>query len=90
MRLTMSALILVASCASAFVIAGARQEAKILMASETASLKFEQDWGLSDAIVSGDTIYLSGVVAGVREGEADLKTGYIRAFERKTKGCLPL
>jgi enamine deaminase RidA (YjgF/YER057c/UK114 family) len=52
------------------------------MPSDPASLKLEQDWGFSDAIVTGDTIYLSGVVAGVREGETDLKVGYTRAFER--------
>ena len=44
--------------------------------------KIEEQWGFSDAIVTGDTIYLSGVVAGVREGETDLKLGYERAFER--------
>jgi enamine deaminase RidA (YjgF/YER057c/UK114 family) len=38
--------------------------------------------GFADAIVTGDTIYLSGVVAGVREGETDLQVGYTRAFER--------
>jgi hypothetical protein len=32
--------------------------------------------------VSGDTVYLSGVVAGVREGKTDLRLGYTRAFER--------
>jgi enamine deaminase RidA (YjgF/YER057c/UK114 family) len=36
--------------------------------------------GLSDAVVHGDTIYLSGVVAGPREGEASLTPAYERAF----------
>lgn len=82
MRLVSSALIFAASWASALAFGGARQEAKVLMASDPAALKFEQDWGFSDAIVTGDTIYLSGVVAGVRDGETDLKVGYSRAFER--------
>ena len=64
------------------VFAGTRQDARVVMPSDPASLKLEQDWGFSDAIVTGDTIYLSGVVAGVREGETDLKLGYTRAFER--------
>ena len=65
------------------VLAGTRQDdARVLMPSDPASLKLEQDWGFSDAIVTGDTLYLSGVVAGVREGESDLKVGYTRAFER--------
>ncbi len=52
------------------------------MNSDSAVLKIEQDWGFSDAIVTGDTIYLSGVVVGVREGETDLRLCYTRAFER--------
>jgi enamine deaminase RidA (YjgF/YER057c/UK114 family) len=68
-----------ASTASA---AGARQDAKVLMAPDPAALKFEQDWGFSDAIVTGDTVYLSGVVAGVREGETDLRLAYTRVFDR--------
>ena len=76
------AFILAAPLQSTSAFAGARQEAKVLMASDPASLKFQQDWGFSDAVVTGDTIYLSGVVAGVREGETDLKVAYTRAFER--------
>jgi len=62
--------------------AGMRQDARVVMPADPAALKLEQEWGFSDAIVTGDTIYLSGVVAGVREGETDLKVGYTRAFER--------
>ena len=80
MRFVLLALILV--WAPSFAFAGARQEAKVLMAPDPASLKFQQDWGFSDAVVTGDTIYLSGVVAGVRDGETDLRIAYTRAFER--------
>jgi len=62
--------------------AGARQEATVLMSTDPGELKFQQDWGYANAVVSGDTIYLSGVVAGVREGETDLRKSYARAFER--------
>lgn len=62
--------------------AGTRQEAKTLMSEDPSLAKVEDEWGFADAIVVGDTIYLSGVVAGVREGESDLKLGYERAFER--------
>jgi enamine deaminase RidA (YjgF/YER057c/UK114 family) len=81
-RLVLSFLVLAAACASASADAGARQEATVLMASDPASLKFQEDWGFADAIATGDTIYLSGVVVGVRDGETDLKIGYTRAFER--------
>jgi enamine deaminase RidA (YjgF/YER057c/UK114 family) len=82
MRLALLALFLVPLCTSTLTLAGARQDAKVQMPSDPAALKIEQDWGFSDAIVTGDTIYLSGVVAGVREGETDLRLGYTRAFER--------
>jgi hypothetical protein len=59
MRLVLLALIH-ASFGSTLAFAGARQEAKVLMASDPASLKFQQDWGFSDAVVTGDTIFLSG------------------------------
>src|ERR1700744_4757628 len=59
MQLVSLALILAACCASTHALAGARQEAKVLMAPDPASLKFQQDWGFSDAVVTGDTIDLT-------------------------------
>lgn len=82
MRLLLIALALLTYSASDRAMAGARQEAKVLMPSDSAALKIEQDWGFADAIVTGDTIYFSGVVAGVREGDTDLQLGYTRAFGR--------
>lgn len=82
MRLVLLAICLVIQLAPALAFAGARQDAKVLMPSDPGSLKVEQDWGFSDAIVTGDTMYFSGVVAGVREGETDLRVAYTRAFER--------
>ena len=63
-------------------LAGARQDARVIMAADPAELKFQEDWGYASALVSGDTVTLSGVVAGVRPGETDLRAGYTRAFER--------
>jgi enamine deaminase RidA (YjgF/YER057c/UK114 family) len=62
--------------------AGARQDAKALLSENPEERKFQQDWGYADAIVVGDTIYLSGVVAGLRPGESDLKIPYERAFAK--------
>ena len=62
--------------------AGSRQQAKIVMPEEPRALKFQEEWGFADAVVAGDTVYLSGVVAGPRPGETDLKLGYERAFQR--------
>jgi len=79
--LTAASLALIALTANT-ALGGARQDAKVLMSSDPAGLKIEEEWGFCDAIVTGDTIYLSGVVAGVREGETDLRVAYTRAFER--------
>ena len=78
LRACLSTLMLV-SCNA---LAGARQEAEVIMASDPGELKFQQDWGYASAVVSGDTVTLSGVVAGVRPGETDLRAAYTRDFER--------
>lgn len=62
--------------------AGARQEAKVILSDNADLAKIEQEWGFADAVVTGDTIYLSGVVASLRPGETDLKLPYERAFEQ--------
>ena len=54
--------------------AGARQDAKVVMDSDPDEAKFQAEWGYASAIRVGDTIYLSGVVAGVRKGETDLSS----------------
>jgi enamine deaminase RidA (YjgF/YER057c/UK114 family) len=62
--------------------AGSRQDAKVFLSDNPQTLKIQQDWGFADAVVTGDTIYLSGVVAGLRPGETDLQLAYDRAFQR--------
>ena len=62
--------------------AGSRQQATVLLAEDPDSRQNQQDWGYADAVITGDTIYLSGVVAGLRPGETDLKLPYERAFYR--------
>ena len=71
-----------AFCIAAPAHAGSRAEATVLMSPDPASAKSQAEWGYADAVVSGDMIYLSGVVAGVRPGETDLTTAYERAFAR--------
>ena len=43
-----------------------------------------EEWGYADAVIDGDRIWLSGVVAGLRPGEtmADQEAAYHRAFRR--------
>jgi enamine deaminase RidA (YjgF/YER057c/UK114 family) len=80
-RLAALALFLVPATAHA----GARQDARVLMSENPDERKFQDEWGYADAVITGDTIYLSGVVAGVRPGETDLKLAYDRAFQRMGK-----
>jgi enamine deaminase RidA (YjgF/YER057c/UK114 family) len=75
--LRLFALLLLTSLAHA----GARQDAKVVMSSDPEEAKFQAEWGYANAIRVGDTVYLSGVVAGVRTGETDLTLGYERAFK---------
>jgi enamine deaminase RidA (YjgF/YER057c/UK114 family) len=81
-RLLLACLATALLALSPAAFAGARQDAQVIMATDPAELKFQQDWGYASAVVIGDTVTLSGVVAGVRPGETDLRAGYTRAFER--------
>ena len=65
--------------------AGSRQQATVLLSDNPQARKFQEDWGYADAVVSGDMVYLSGVVAGVAPGETDLKLAYDRAFRQMGK-----
>jgi enamine deaminase RidA (YjgF/YER057c/UK114 family) len=76
MMAVMAALLLVPAAANA----GARQEATVLLSENPGERKFQEEWGYADAVIAGDTVYLSGVVAGPRPGESDLKLAYERAF----------
>jgi enamine deaminase RidA (YjgF/YER057c/UK114 family) len=62
--------------------AGSRQQATVLLSEDPDGRKIQQEWGFADAVIAGDTVYLSGVVAGLRPGETDLKLPYERAFAR--------
>lgn len=57
-----------------------RQAATVIMPEDKTGLEFQNAVGFADAIVTGDTIYLSGVVAGPAPGETGLASGFDRAF----------
>jgi enamine deaminase RidA (YjgF/YER057c/UK114 family) len=61
--------------------AQARQQATVLMSEDEGERAFQERTGYADAVVAGDTIYLSGVVVGQREGEP-LDAAYDRAYRR--------
>jgi len=62
--------------------AGVRQSSIVIMSDNPAAAKSEEEAGYSDAIVAGDFIYLSGVVASLRPGETSYEAAYTRAFEQ--------
>jgi enamine deaminase RidA (YjgF/YER057c/UK114 family) len=65
----------------AVAAAQARDQATILMSEDEGSRRSQEEWGYSDAVVTGDLIFLSGVVVGLRQGET-LEAAYERAYGR--------
>lgn len=70
-----------ATCVPASAGAQARRQGAVIMSDDEGSRRFQEQWGYADAVVAGDTIYLSGVVVGLREGET-LEAAYDRAYRR--------
>lgn len=66
-----------------FVQPVAAREAKtVIMPTDAESLAFQNAVGFSDAVITGESIYLSGVVAAPKLGENGLGPAYERAFAR--------
>jgi len=57
-----------------------RSTATVLMSESPRGREFQEKWGFSDAVIAGDTIYLSGIVAGRGPNEAGLEPAYERAY----------
>jgi enamine deaminase RidA (YjgF/YER057c/UK114 family) len=80
----MLALLPGAACAQSAAPApqpGARAQAEVLMSDNPGARQFQENWGFSDAVISGDMIYLSGIVAGQRPGE-ELSVAYDRVYRQ--------
>jgi enamine deaminase RidA (YjgF/YER057c/UK114 family) len=62
----------------------ARQPENVIVPVQAESRQQLEEWGYADAVVDGDRIWLSGVVAGLRPNEslADQEAAYDRAFRR--------
>jgi enamine deaminase RidA (YjgF/YER057c/UK114 family) len=61
----------------------ARQPENVVMPARPELRRFFTEWGFAEAVIDGDRVWLSGVVAGLRPGEtlADADKAYGRAFE---------
>lgn len=75
-RLTIAAFAMLAATAAP---AAVRDPAQVLMPPPGRDAAHQQ-WGFAQAVTHGDTVYLSGVVAGMAPGETDPSAGYDRAF----------
>jgi enamine deaminase RidA (YjgF/YER057c/UK114 family) len=62
----------------------ARQPENVVVPVQAESRQQLEEWGYADAVIDGDRIWLSGVVAGLRPNEtmADQEAAYDRAFRR--------
>ena len=61
------------------------QPKETLMPEDADARVFQEAVGYSTAVIHGDTIYLSGVVAGPMEGEEGMEPAFTRAFEHLTR-----
>ena len=61
-------------------VAQTRTSSNVLVAESERGRQFQAEYGFSDAVIVGDTIHLSGLVAGMAPGETDMKPAYDRVY----------
>ncbi|WP_266095704.1 Rid family hydrolase, partial [Acinetobacter baumannii] len=59
-----------------------RSAMTVIMPEDPRARAAQEDWGYAEAVVAGNTIYLSGMVVGLRPGETDLDAAFDRVFRR--------
>lgn len=61
----------------------ARLPENVVMPERAENLRIFTEWGFAEAVIDGDRVWLSGVVAGLRPGQtmADAEAAYDRAFK---------
>ena len=60
--------------------AQARTDATVLMSTNERARADQERYGYADAVIAGDLVFLSGIVAGQAPGETTLTPAYERAF----------
>lgn len=68
--------------AAAPAIAQTRSAETVLMTEDPRGREFQDRYGFSDAVIAGDLIFLSGIVAGQAPGETTLQPAYERVYKR--------
>lgn len=61
----------------------ARQPQNVVVPERPEVRKFFNEWGFAEAVIDGDRVWLSGIVAGLRPGEdmTNAEVAYDRAFK---------
>lgn len=77
-KLALLALALVSTPAA--LAAQARTLDTVLMSQSPGGRQAQEKWGFADAVIAGDTVYLSGVVVGLAPGETDFEAVYERVY----------
>lgn len=58
-----------------------RSDSTVLMPKDPRARKVHEDYGFANAVIAGDLIFLSGVVAGAPAGTTDLTAAFDRAYQ---------
>jgi enamine deaminase RidA (YjgF/YER057c/UK114 family) len=82
MRLTNLISATIASATLAAAPLHAKDAKDVLMPKDAEALAFQTAVGFAEAVIAGDTVYLSGVVAMPNPGETGGAAAYDRAFKR--------
>ena len=85
MRAAITATGAIALAMSASGGAEAREPKQTLMPENAEARAFQEAVGYSEAVINGDTIYLSGIVAAPMEGEEGMEPAFTRAFDHLTR-----
>ena len=57
----------------------------VLMSENERERGFQEQLGYADAVIAGDTVYLSGVVVGLAPGDTDLGSAFERVYRRVSR-----
>ena len=77
-----AALAAVALVAPASAFAQARAAETVVMSDNPRARAAQEQLGYADAVIAGDMIYLSGIVAGRRPDETSLEPAFERVFQQ--------
>lgn len=76
----MTSVALILAAAAQAATSGGTSNRQAIMPESAENRQFFEKYGFSEAVIDGDRVYLSGVVAGVRPG-GDPKAAYDQAFK---------